>query len=54
MQGEKNGRKRKQRNKCGKNNTRFKKLKIKIKKGEKKKEEKSTELQKAQCRGRGL
>ena len=29
-----------------KNNTRFKKLKIKIKKGEKKKEEKSTELQK--------
>ena len=41
MQGEKNIRKSKQRNKCRKNNNRFKKLREK-----KKKEENATELQK--------
>ena len=35
MQGERNSRKSKQRNKCRKNNNRFMKLKIKIQKGEK-------------------
>ena len=48
MQGEKNSRKSKQRNISRKNNNRFKKLKIKIKKIEREREikENSTELQK--------
>ena len=45
MQGKKNSRKSKQRNKCGKNNNRFKKLKLKKEKI-KKEEENSTDLQK--------
>ena len=45
MQGEKNSRKSRQRNKCRKNNNTFKKLKRKKEKGKKKKEN-SSELQK--------
>ena len=48
LQGEKNSRKNKQRNKCRKNNNRFKKLKLKKRKG------KLHRTAKAQCRGRGL
>jgi len=53
LQGVKNRRKSKQRNKCRKN--KFKKLKIKIKKEKKKKKTgKLHKTAKAQCRGRGL
>ena len=58
LQGVKNSRKSIQRNKCRKNNNRFKKLKIKIKKQKKRKEKKNPgklhKTAKAQCRGRGL
>ena len=52
MQGKKNSRKSKQRNKCGKNNNRFKKLKLK--KEKRKKGGKLQRTAKAQPRGRGL
>ena len=48
MQGEKSSRKSKQRNKCRKNNDRFKKLKLKT---EKKKEKELHRTAKAQRRG---
>ena len=59
LQGKKNSRKGKQRNKCRKNIIGFKKLKIKITKKRKKnrrrkKKGKLHRTAKAQCRGRGL
>ena len=53
MQVGKNSRKGKQRNKCRENIMGFKKLKIEIQKGEKRKE-KLHRTAKPQCRGRGL
>jgi len=52
LQGEKNSRKSKQRNKCRKYNNRFEKLKIE--KEKRKKKGKLHRTAKAQCRGRDL